>query len=417
MPTTALDAKTIELPLKGSGVKNAQRAEKQEALLKAHSKHGIADVLEKHGIAYDDITYFDGVMARQYKDAGTPEPLKLCPRVMSTPIPVISCFSGGGGFDVGAERAGYKTVLALDIDKNACETLRRNKIADVVMGPPDSSGDLHSISPEDILKAAKAKRPFPGLVVGGPPCQPFSLAANQRFSRDGDNFKRIGFKDKKRGTLLDRFENLLLYVRPAAFIVENVRGLMDIDGGNRIAEFRATMAKAGYQTAEPLILNAADYGVPQYRERLFLVGNRLGREFSLSPMPKTLKKLSAIDVLAALPSDVPNHQPRNHAVASILRYRRLQMGTREQLGRVDRLHPFRPSKTVIAGGTRGGGRSHLHPFVPRTLTVRECARLQTFPDDYVFYGPIARQFTQVGNAIPPLLAYQVAASVYRTIFR
>jgi DNA (cytosine-5)-methyltransferase 1 len=191
---------------------------------------------------------------------------------------------------------------------------------------------------------------------------------------------------------------------------------MDIDGGRRIALFRERLQKRGYTMSEPLVLNAVDFGVPQYRERLFVVGNRLGKEFELSIPPETVKRRNAIDVLAHVPEDAHNHVPRDHAVASILRYRALKFGAREQLGRVDRLHPFRPSKTVIAGGTKGGGRSHLHPFVPRTLTVRECARLQTFPDSHIFTGPSARQFTQVGNAIPPLLAYHMAASVYRSVF-
>ena len=86
----------------------------------------------------------------------------------------------------------------------------------------------------------------------------------------------------------------------------------------------------------------------------------------------------------------------------------LGYGKRDNLGRVDRLNPFLPSKTIIAGGTKGGGRSHLHPYSPRTLSVRESARLQTFQDSYIFTGSAARQFTQVGNAVPPLLAYKLA---------
>ena len=87
-----------------------------------------------------------------------------------------------------------------------------------------------------------------------------------------------------------------------------------------------------------------------------------------------------------------------------------------QLGRVDRLDHRLPSKKVIAGGTKGGGRSHLHPFSPRTLSVRECARLQTFPDNYIFTGSNARQFTQVGNAVPPLLAYKLALAIKKSVF-
>ena len=94
----------------------------------------------------------------------------------------------------------------------------------------------------------------------------------------------------------------------------------------------------------------------------------------------------------------------------------LDFGKRDKLGRVDRLDPMKPSKTIIAGGTGGGGRSHLHPFIPRTMSVRECARLQTFPDDYVFTGPVARQFTQCGNAVPPVLAYEMASAIYRSIY-
>lgn len=111
-----------------------------------------------------------------------------------------------------------------------------------------------------------------------------------------------------------------------------------------------------------------------------------------------------------------NHETREHKAESILRYMLLDYGQRDQLGRVNRLDPGLPSNTVIAGGTNGGGRSHLHPEIPRTLSVRECARLQTFPDAFVFSGPAARQFTQVGNAVPPLLAAQIAASIGKSFF-
>jgi len=94
----------------------------------------------------------------------------------------------------------------------------------------------------------------------------------------------------------------------------------------------------------------------------------------------------------------------------------LNYGERDHLGRVDRLNPALPAKTIISGGSGGGGRSHLHPFIPRTLSPRESARLQTFPDDYIFLGHPARQFTQIGNAVPPLLALKLARSIYESIF-
>lgn len=109
---------------------------------------------------------------------------------------------------------------------------------------------------------------------------------------------------------------------------------------------------------------------------------------------------------------MPNSETREHKAESVRRYMELEYGKRDQLGRVDRLDPRKPSKTVIAGGVKGGGRSHLHPEVPRTLSVRECARLQSFPDDFVFLGSTARQFTQVGNSVPPILAAQIARAVW-----
>ena len=105
-----------------------------------------------------------------------------------------------------------------------------------------------------------------------------------------------------------------------------------------------------------------------------------------------------------------NHETRKHTAESVIRYARLPYGARDKTGRVDRLDPCRPSKTVIAGGAKGGGRSHLHPF-PRTISVRECARLQTFPDSHTFAGATARQFTQVGNAVPPVLAQKIAMQI------
>jgi len=155
--------------------------------------------------------------------------------------------------------------------------------------------------------------------------------------------------------------------------------------------------------------------VPQQRLRLFVVGSRDSARTFEFPR-KAPMQYGAGAVLSLDPVLAPNHEVRDHLVSSVLRYMKLGYGERDQLGRVDRLDPTVPSKTVIAGGLNGGGRSHLHPEIPRTLSVRECARLQTFPDSYVFVGPTARQFTQVGNAVPPVLAAQIARSVHSSLF-
>lgn len=172
------------------------------------------------------------------------------------------------------------------------------------------------------------------------------------------------------------------------------------------------LSDAGYDVTPPRIVNAADYGVPQKRLRTIIVGSRLGHfEF-----PVTSPQLPVGSVFVRPLTGVDNHITREHSAESVARYMKLGFGQRDHMGRVDRIDPYRPSKTIIAGGTGGGGRSPLHPFVPRTMSVRECARIQTFPDSYKFTGPNARQFTQVGNAVPPVLAYVLACAIQRSIY-
>lgn len=190
--------------------------------------------------------------------------------------------------------------------------------------------------------------------------------------------------------------------------------MRDLDGGEQLNEAIGLLHRVGYMVEQPFILDAAHYGIAQQRQRLFIVGNRLSLSFT-APLP-ILMPVGAGSVLTGRPLRAPNSETREHKAESILRYRKLDYGERDQLGRVDRLDPILPSKTVIAGGTNGGGRSHLHPEIPRTISVRESARLQTFPDEFVFIGPTARQFTQVGNAVPPVLAAQLGISILQSYF-
>lgn len=259
------------------------------------------------------------------------------------------------------------------------------------------------------------KAPFEGMVIGGPPCQPFSIAANQRFSKSGINFKRIGFEHEKNGNLLFDMLWLISALKPAAFLIENVEGLFDVDGGEQLQKALRELTGWGYNVAEPFVLDAAHYQVPQHRRRLFICGNRFDKE--MTPPKPSFDIIPCDGALRRSLKGVKNHEPREHRPESLLRYMELNYGQRDHLGRVDRLDPALPSKTVIAGGTKGGGRSHLHPHIPRTMTARECARLQTFPDDFIFLGPAARQFTQVGNAVPPVLAAQLARAIYHSFFR
>ncbi|MGZ3758088.1 MAG: DNA cytosine methyltransferase [Mucilaginibacter sp.] len=388
------------------------RLQKQIELLEKCEQSGdpLTDVLLKEGWSYHDLIY-ENSYTKSYND--TPEPILDNFRSLDRSEKIVSFFSGCGGMDLGFEAAGYEHLAAFEFNDLCCKTLRRNRPEWNVFGPPIHSGDVSKF--EEIAQALSPiiGSSFDGVFIGGPPCQPFSIASNQRFSKSDDNFKRVGFSHQKNGNLLFDYIRLIIEFRPKAFVIENVPGLRDIDNGAQVADAIKQLNNAGYNVTEPFVLNAAHYDIPQQRLRLFIIGTRGSGVFK-QPAP-SLKRVSVGSVLNNT-NGLHNNETREHKAESVLRYMRLNYGQRDQLGRVDRLDPSRPSKTVIAGGTKGGGRSHLHPEVPRTLSVRECARIQTFPDDYVFVGPSARQFTQVGNAVPPALAAQIAHCIQECFF-
>jgi DNA (cytosine-5)-methyltransferase 1 len=396
---------------------NKKKYEKQLEMLKHCESSGdsLAAVLSRNGWTYDDLQYENSESIE-----GSPIDYFTLDdfRQKDKSIPVVSFFSGAGGLDLGFEAAGYAHAALVEKNELFCNTLKANRPSWTVFGPPEKEGDVSKLEQiEAELKPiiGNGRRGYEGVFIGGPPCQPFSIAANQRFNKTGKNFKRVGFAHKTNGNLLFDYVEIIKNFRPAAFLIENVPGLLEIDGGEQLKQAYIDLARSGYLVHEPMTLVASQYSVPQNRTRLFIVGNRLGKSFSAPP--SMTHKLSCGGAFLAHPLiEAENHINREHSAESISRYMRLHFGERDQLGRVDRLDPRLPSKTVIAGGTAGGGRSHLHPFVPRTLTVRECAILQTFPDNYVFQGPIARQFTQVGNAVPPILGAQLANAIFENIF-
>lgn len=372
------------------------------------------EALAARGFGYENLVYADAGVAPKWKPAPGEVfvPVDKRPAVAGG-IPCVSFFSGAGGMDIGFGAAGFRNIADVEIHPLFCETLRKNG-AENVVGPPFVSGDMNDFaSVIAALEAMGVPRDFPGVFHGGPPCQSFSVAANQRFSKSGENFKRTGFHHAKLGNLLFCYIQVILHFRPETFLIENVDGLLSIDGGEQVAKVCETLHEGGYDVTPPRVVDAADYGVPQKRMRTIIVGSRIGHFDFPEPSPV---RLSAGSVFTTPCDGLQGHVTRKHEAESVERYMRLAFGKRDKLGRVDRLDPFQPSKTIIAGGTGGGGRSHLHPYIPRTMSVRECARLQTFPDTYQFTGPIARQFTQVGNAVPPVLAYTMAKAIFDSIY-
>lgn len=369
--------------------------------------------LKKLGLTYDHLRY------KEYTDGNAVNTeFKSIEeyKVFSKGIPAISFFSGAGGLDIGFDYAGFKNLASVEINELFCDTLRLNYPDHLVVGPPDFSGDLkdREAIANVLKKSLGLGSSFDGVFHGGPPCQPFSIASNQRFTKNDENFKRKGFSDEEKGNLLNDYIWFITQFKPKVFIIENVPGLYDIDNGEQLTKELKQLAKIGYTISNPQVVNAANYGVPQKRLRLIVVGTRTKHKFEF-PQPN-LVQTACYNVFDKPIIDNQNHITREHTAQSVLRYMQLGFGQRDQLGRVDRLNPFLPSKTVIAGGTKGGGRSHLHPYSPRTLSVRESARLQTFPDDYIFVGPSARQFTQVGNAVPPLLAFKLAYEIFKQYY-
>jgi DNA (cytosine-5)-methyltransferase 1 len=368
----------------------------------------LAELLRAKNKTYDDLCYESYELTEYEKQAYR----SLDDfRFSASDIPTVSFFSGAGGLDLGFEAAGFGHQALYEKIPLFCETLRHNRPDWKVLDNDVSVKDEMIFSLKNSIGSSKFSD---GLFVGGPPCQPFSIASNQRFSKSGENFKRVGFSHETNGNLLFDYIDLIIYFKPRAFLIENVPGLKEIDDGGQLMKAYGLLAAAGYSVNDPLLVSADKYQVPQNRKRLFIIGGRSKKTFV--PPAQTAKSLSCASVFDMDVADCENHITREHTADSVLRYMALPYGTRDQLGRVDRLDPSRASKTIIAGGTKGGGRSHLHPYFPRTLSVRESARLQTFPDDYIFTGPVARQFTQVGNAVPPVLAAQLAASIRACYF-
>lgn len=373
------------------------------------NKKSLAAVLKSLNLSYDNL---------QYKIDRKPILLDSQYYTLSdfaektNGIPVVSFFSGAGGLDLGFEAAGFSHTILIEKNPLFCETLKFNRPHwDICSGDVSNSQSMIELLSKRIGNTNK----FEGIFIGGPPCQPFSIASNQRFNKNGENFKRTGFAHETNGNLLFDYIELIERFRPRVFLIENVPGLIDVDGGEQLERAYRKLEKCGYQIQEPLILKADYHFVPQQRTRLFIIGNRSNKDFF--PPKASQHSLSVGPVFELSLEGVENHVTREHSAESVLRYMMLNYGNRDKLGRVDRLDPLLPSKTVIAGGSAGGGRSHLHPYIPRTLSVRESARIQTFPDNYIFVGSVARQFTQVGNAVPPVLGAQLAHAIYKSFYQ
>lgn len=322
-------------------------------------------------------------------------------RLEVAPYNLISLFCGGGGLDLGLGFAGFATRVASDIAPVFTETVASNT--------PHATplpADAMKLTGESLIQIAGTDEI--DLVAAGPPCQAFSILG------------RRGALDDPRGMLALKYFELVAQIKPKAFLFENVPGLLTTNGG---ADWTRLIQHARQVTGYNLHwnkLNAVNFGIPQYRERVVVVGFRedVPFEFPTIPTGPFAKELMAEGQLAS-PSawaladvdGLPNHNIRQHGNRVLARYNAVPPGERDATDHTDRIHPLRPSGTVLVGSSAGGGRPHIHPYEPRVITVREGARLQSFPDWYVFHGPSTAQYRQIGNAVPVLLAYEVGLRI------
>ena len=297
---------------------------------------------------------------------------------------IISLFSGAGGLDLGFSMAGFQIVWANDLYQDAVETYRENIGRHIVCS--------------DIAKIASEQIPACDIVIGGFPCQGFSVANTKRHESD------------QRNVLYLELLRVIKDKQPKFFLAENVKGILHFAKGKVFQRILEDMRDLGY-TVKYKLFNVADYGVPQRRERVIFVGVKNGVDFEYEfPEPTHSrdgenglpKWVSVGKALADYPNpdesnDIPNHV-----------YSRYKLNFNGYIGHRP-LDPDKPAPTVTARGDDKGGVVILpHPNGLRRMTGRELATVQGFPSTFRFMGPLSSVYRQIGNAVPPLFAKCIA---------
>ena len=368
----------------------------------------------------------------------------------------IDLFSGCGGMTLGFGWAGFNSVLASDIDEN-CEKTFATNFPEI----PFLCGDLSEFT-KDEFDTIISKKEI-DVIIGGPPCQGFSLA----------NKKRNKVSEDPRNKLFYEFVKTINWYNPKSFVMENVKGLLSMESGQVIKQIQnefENAGKFGYEVRTK-VLKASDYGVPQSRERVIIIGIRKDLELIPEFPPKKYEKeVTVEEAISDLPKinagegeeklnyeskptndyqqfmrknskKVFNHIAMRHTQRLIERFRAIQPGKNlldvwETHGAVQRGNPNEKSKVkfsqnnlrliankpapTIAASFQS---NFIHPFLDRNFTAREGARLQSFPDDFIFEGMRTKmswekglsQYQQIGNAVPPLMAFEIAKTLKRVL--
>lgn len=360
----------------------------------------------------------------------------LAPLVRRTPI-AVSLFSGGGGLDIGVEQAGFRTICCIEIDPHCCATLRHNQPA-YFRHARIVHEDVRNVSPQELMANLGVAPGELDLLYGGPPCQTFSQIG-----------KQDGLSDD-RGMLLFEMVRFAKYFRPRAILIENVKALAtakDLQGvrGGVLKKLQSDLYKLGY-TPHAQIIKAANHGVAQLRERIFIVAVRPGIEFTF-PQPthgpeghhdyETIRRAlrglrkpigrdrsgtsnnNHVDITPEGDKRRISYVPEGAHLAAV----DAPPEIKGRLSKKDTTKFLRLSRDGLSNTLRCG-EIFFHPVEDRYLTPREYMRIQGFPDDYCLQGPIRGrsgrvrhldQHRQVANSVPPPVAHAVAAQVMEAL--
>ncbi len=346
---------------------------------------------------------------------------------------IVSLYTGAGGLDLGLEAAGFETAVAVEMDKWACKTIRHNRKW------PLFEDDIHNITSLDLKRAGGFTRKAPDLLIGGPPCQPFSKSA---YWSQGDT-KRL---DDPRADTLTAYLRVLRDLKPKAFLLENVQGLTFKGKDEGLKLLENIINKINYETGSKYsftwkVLNAADYGVPQIRERVYLVGSRDGKAFNfpspthsnpdlphrINPWNNTWDAMWDLahtkeakdsslkpggkwgNLLSSIPEgkNYLYHTDRGDGLPLF--------GWRTRYwGFLLKLAKNRPSWTIQAQPGNSIGPFH---WDSRKLTMREICRIQTFPDGYHIEGSRTEIQRQIGNAVASLMGEILGREIRAQFFK
>jgi DNA (cytosine-5)-methyltransferase 1 len=342
---------------------------------------------------------------------------------LQQPLNCIDLFAGAGGFSLAAQRANLRVVAAVEMDEHACSTYSANLIRykRIATRPTLYPKDILDLKPEVLRNAHFNDGTSCDIVLGGPPCQGFSV----------HRIKGAGIDDPRNQLVLRYFE-FVECLQPKVFLMENVPGLLWPRHRAFLTEFLAESEKAGYRILGPVELDARDYGVPQRRKRVFVLGIHKNVAFDDSVWPPrashgdenarrkepTLKAwLTAKTVFAKSLDETDEnniHMVHSQELVEVFKATPINGGSRRDSGRVldchqdhdghtdvyGRINPTLPGPTMTTACINPSKGRFVHPIEHHGITARHAARFQTFPDDFVFKGGITAAGKQIGNAVP-----------------